>query len=246
MIALVHGVPETAALWRKLQGFLDRPSVALALPGFGTPRPQGFGATRDEYVDWLVEELEALGEPVDLVGHDWGAILTYRVAGTRPDRLRSWAADVGNVVHRDYEWHAIAQLWQAPDQGEAFVEAQQAMSLEDRVQGLASTMGVDEADAREVVIGQDLTMDGCILDLYRSAVPNPHHLWGPWSRSAVPGLVLHPDGDPFSDEALAREVADQLGARFEVLPGAGHFWPYQAPEQAAAVLRTFWDSVNGA
>jgi hypothetical protein len=43
---------------------------------------------------------------------------------------------------------------------------------------------------------------------------------------------------------MASEVATSLGARFERLEGAGHFWPYQAPEQAAAVLESFWASVG--
>ena len=72
---LVHGVPETSALWDGLVPLLGRDDVVtLQLPGFGTPRPDGFGATKEEYVDWLVGELESRqGDgPIDLVGHDWG------------------------------------------------------------------------------------------------------------------------------------------------------------------------------
>lgn len=38
---------------------------AWDLPGFGTPRSRGFGSTKEEYVDWLIERLERVGEPVD-------------------------------------------------------------------------------------------------------------------------------------------------------------------------------------
>jgi pimeloyl-ACP methyl ester carboxylesterase len=55
--------------------------------------------------------------------------------------------------------------------------------------------------------------------------------------------VLHPTEDPFAEESMAREVAESLGARFERIDGAGHFWPYQAPEQAAEVLESFWASL---
>lgn len=79
MIVFVHGVPETASLWDKVRSHIEAESVALTLPGFGCPRPDGFGATKDEYVEWLVAELDTFDEPVDLVGHDWGASLTYRV-----------------------------------------------------------------------------------------------------------------------------------------------------------------------
>ena len=57
-IVLVHGVPETSAVWEPLKAELGRSDVeAVRLPGFGTPRPYGFGATKEEYVAWLVAEL---------------------------------------------------------------------------------------------------------------------------------------------------------------------------------------------
>ncbi|MBV9170929.1 MAG: alpha/beta fold hydrolase, partial [Chloroflexi bacterium] len=72
-IVLVHGNPETDAIWDDLRQHLGRDDVvALSPPGFGAPVPAGFGATSDEYVAWLVGELEAMPGPVDLVGHDWG------------------------------------------------------------------------------------------------------------------------------------------------------------------------------
>lgn len=62
--------------------------------------------------------------------------------------------------------------------------------------------------------------------------------------TGAPGLVLHPTDDPFGDQTKAAEVAASLGARFERIEGAGHFWPYQTPEQAVPVLRSFWESVS--
>ncbi|HVF76396.1 MAG TPA: alpha/beta hydrolase [Acidimicrobiales bacterium] len=243
MIVFVHGVPETAAMWRKVRAAIDGKSVALSLPGFGCPVPDGFGGTKDDYVAWLLDELGRIDGPVDLVGHDWGAGLAYRVVTAHGDRVRSWVADVGNIAHRDYEWHDFAKLWQTPGEGEAFVEAQNAATPEERAP-LFEAMGVPHDDAMEMAAASDATMGACILSLYRSALPNPYSAWGPWTPTAAPGLVLHPTDDPFGDEALAAEVAEQLGARFERLEGVGHFWPYQAPEQAAAVLQEFWASVR--
>src|SRR5688500_11380650 len=71
-VVFVHGVPETSALWNGVRAHLDGDALAVGLPGFGTPRPAGFGATKDEYAQWLAGELRRLGGPVDLVGHDWG------------------------------------------------------------------------------------------------------------------------------------------------------------------------------
>ena len=243
MIVFVHGNPETAAIWNKVRSGITRESVAVSLPGYGCPRPAGFGATKDEYVDWLLGELDAIDGPIDLVGHDWGALLTYRVASSHGGRLHSWAADIANVAHPDYEWHAFAKIWQTPDDGEAFVAAQVALPVEDQAAGLEG-LGVPHDDAMEMAAAGDATMGTCILDLYRSATPNVHADWGPWAPSGAPGLVLSPTEDPFGDEPMAMEVADALGARFERIEGAGHFWPYQAPEQAVSILEAFWTSLD--
>jgi pimeloyl-ACP methyl ester carboxylesterase len=242
MKVFLHGVPETAAIWDGVRAAIDEPSFAFSLPGFGSDRPAGFTATKDAYVDWVVQGIDRIGEPVDLVGHDWGAGITYRIATAFPDRLRSWVADVGNIAHPDYDWHDFAKTWQTPGDGEAAVRAQAEMTAEEGGP-LFEAMGVPAHHAREMAGAVDQTMGDCILALYRSATPNPHADWGPWSPTTVPGMVLHPSDDPFGDERLAREVADQLGARFEPLPDVGHFWPYQAPEEAVDVLQRFWSSL---
>jgi len=242
MKVFLHGVPETAGIWDGVRARIDDDSVALSLPGFGCPRPDGFTSTKDEYVAWVLAELDAIGEPVDLVGHDWGAGLTYRLAAAHGDRVRSWVADVGNIAHPDYVWHDFAAIWQTPGDGEAFFAAQRETSTEDQAAGYEA-MGIPGPYAREMAAAGDEVMADSILALYRSATPNPHAHWGPWSPTSAPGMVVHPTGDPFSDATLAREVADQLGARFEVLDGAGHFWPAEAPDAGAALLQRFWSSL---
>ena len=88
-VCLVHGNPETAAVWDRLAPLLNRgPVVRLSPPGFGAPVPPGFTATVEEYRRWLVSELERFEQPVDLVGHDWGGGHVVNVAMTRPDLFR--------------------------------------------------------------------------------------------------------------------------------------------------------------
>ncbi len=243
MIVFVHGVPETAVIWRKVRALVGRPSIALELPGFGCPRPDGFTATKDAYLDWLLGELERIDEPVDLVGHDWGAGFTYRVAAAHGDRIRSWVADVGNIAHPDYEWHDFGKIWRTPGEGEAYMDAQNAQTPAERADLFVAT-GLSPDDALEMAEGSDDLMGSCILDLYRSASPNPHADWGPWAPTTTPGMVLHPTEDIFGDETMAAEVAASLGARFEPIAGAGHFWPYQSPDEGAALLTSFWNSLD--
>ena len=241
MIVLLHGVPETADIWDDVRERLDGPSVALRLPGFGCPRPDGFSATKDAYVDWLIGELKQIDGPIDLVGHDWGAGLTARVGTKFPELVRSWAIDVPGIFHPDYVWHDIAKIWQTPGDGEAFFENQNASAPEERAP-LLQGFGLDEKAALKLAGMGDPVMGTCILDLYRSALPNPHADWGDgYKKSDKPCLVILPSADPFTG-AGAAEVIETLGARTATL-AAGHFWPLQAPEAGANIITEFVASV---
>lgn len=233
----VHGVPETAAIWDRLRAELDRDSVALKLPGFGNERPNGFGASMDEYVDWLVGELAAIGAPINLVGHDWGGILTARIATARTTPLRSWVTDSAGAVAPDFAWHDLARTWQTPGDGEAFFAG--LMDDRDGAAALLVAVGVPEADAPRMVAALDETMVGCILDLYRSATTIAAD-WGHSGSAATPGLVLVGGADPLGDVDRSRAVATEFGAEFAALDDAGHWWPMQSPEAGARALEAFW------
>jgi pimeloyl-ACP methyl ester carboxylesterase len=244
MFVFVHGVPETSALWDGVRAELNGDTVALSLPGFGCARPEGFGASKDEYVAWLVTELEAFDEPVDLVGHDWGAGFTYRVAATRGDLLRSWVADIANIMHPSYVWHDYAQIWQTPGEGEEFFARQESTTPEE-IAPVFESMGVPHDEALAMAGWSDATMSSCILDLYRSATPNASASWHrEFGVTSAPGMVLWPSEDFFGNEAQSREFAKTLGARHETLVGVGHWWPLQAPVLAAAVLTNFVSSLS--
>lgn len=248
-IALVHGVPETSAVWDLLSDKLvdlgyDEP-LRLSPPGFGAPVPDGWAATFHDYGAWLIRELETVGQPVDLVGHDWGGGHTLYVAMTRPDLVRTWVSDIPGVLDEDYVWHDLAQQWQTPDVGEAVVAAMAAQPAEARAAALVGG-GMHPAIADRVAPGIDEAMGACILRLYRSAAqPVVAQLGaGLETAAARPGLALLPTEDHFvgTDEQRTRAAA-RAGARVEVLEGLGHWWMTQDPERAATVLSSFWSSV---
>ncbi len=56
---------------------------------------------------------------MDLVGHDWGCILTLRVASCAPDLVRTWAGGNG-PVDSAYVWHPLAKIWQDQVEGDRF------------------------------------------------------------------------------------------------------------------------------
>jgi len=239
----VHGVPETPAVWDDVRAHLHRDDVvALQLPGLGCPRPEGFAATKEAYVTWLVGELTELGTegPIDLVGHDWGGALVVRLVSTRAELVRSWVTDIAGIAHIDFEWHDFAKLWQTPGDGEQFFETTLAQSAEERGALYNAMFGVPLDAAIALNQRVDATMAGCILDLYRSAVDVGVE-WAPdFHDVAVPGAVFVPSDDPFLSADLARRAAARAGAALTALDGLGHWWMLQDPARGAAAIEAFW------
>ncbi|MEJ3656630.1 alpha/beta hydrolase [Actinomycetes bacterium KLBMP 9759] len=246
----VHGVPETSVLWNGVRAHLGgaaADAVALDLPGFGADRPAGFTATKDAYAAWLADALRGIDGPIDLVGHDWGAGLVLRVVTGLGVPVRSWAVDVASVLHPEYVWHNVAQVWQTPSVGEKWMTESRLARSGGR--GVLETMlldaGAPEADAQAIQAANDETMGECVLALYRSAVPNPFADWGQQlvAPTSGAGLVLQATADEFDDVAASTEMAARLGARTERLDGLGHWWMLQDPGAAAAVLTRFWSTL---
>jgi pimeloyl-ACP methyl ester carboxylesterase len=243
----VHGNPETALIWGPLVDALGRDGVVtLSPPGFGAPVPEGFGATSDEYLAWLVAELEALDSPVDLVGHDWGGGHVVRLACDRPDLLRSWSTDIAGCFAPDYVWHDMAQVWQTPDAGEKALADWLATPAAGRAAALEA-LGMTKVVALDVAKALDETMARCILNLYRSAAQPAMTRWGERlpEAAARPGLALIPTDDSFTGgEERARASAGRAGAQVEVLDGLGHWWMLQDPQRGADALRRFWAGLS--
>jgi pimeloyl-ACP methyl ester carboxylesterase len=236
----VHGVPEDRHLWDDLRAELtDRSTVALGLPGFGEPVPQGFEATKEAYVAWLVGELERFDDPVDLVGHDWGGGLVGRVAFTRPDLIRTWAIDTPQFFNPRSKWHDLARKWQTPDVGEQVMAYQDALDEERRVALLVSA-GMTEQYARHVA-PVDPLRNRCILSLYRSAVD----VFKEWARSepsSRPAIYLAGAHDQYASHELGKETAHLLNMKVAVFEDLGHWWALHDPARGAVALRAFWEA----
>ena len=231
----VHGVPDTAAMWTPLLAELARDDViTLSLPGFGTPVPAGFGATKDEYAEWVAERVAEIDEPVDLVGHDWGSLLTQRVALTRPELLRSFVMSDGAVAD-NFTWHDLALQWQTPGTGEQIMELMTGDAI------VLALRDADHPDPEGAATAIDDTMKSCTLSLYRSAI-DIVGAWVPQGRAARPGLVLWGANDPYGPPAYGERIAEAMGAELVVLD-AGHWAPAQRPRETVAALEAFWADI---
>jgi pimeloyl-ACP methyl ester carboxylesterase len=183
----------------------------------------------------LIGELEAAGEPVDLVGHDWGALLVQRAVSLRPDLVRTWACGDG-PVDREYVWHDLAQRWQTPGVGEAIMAAMSGAAL---AEGLAAG-GVPAADAAAVAAHVDDRMKECILGLYRSAVNVGVEWEADVARIRRPALILWSRDDPYVEPRFAERLAARVRGELVFFEGCGHWWPLERPAEAAAALERFW------
>ena len=245
-LVLVHGNPETAALWGPLVDALGRDDVVrLSPPGFGSPLPDDFAATYLAYRDWLEGELERVDGPIDLVGHDWGGCHVMNVVMHRPELVRSWASDVLGLFDPDYVWHDLAQVWQTAGYGEQLVDTMMGGTVQDRAEQMHA-LGIPLDIAAEIAAAQGPEMARAILALYRSAA---QPVLAEAGRSlpvaaARPGLSLLATEDHYvgSDE-LRRRAADRAGARTDVLEGLGHWWMVQDPARGAAALNSFWETL---
>lgn len=246
-VVLVHGNPETVAIWDEMRTHLDREDVvALSPPGFGAPVPAGFEATTDGYLAWLVEQVEAIDGPVDLVGHDWGGGHVLRLACERPDLVRSWTSDIGGCFDPEYVWHDMAQLWQTAGAGEEAVAQMATTPAADRAARYEG-LGMTAAAALSLAEAGGEEMGRCILSLYRSAAqPAMSELGEQLSQAAAkPGLVIIPTEDGFTGgEVLARRSAERAGATVALLEGRGHWWMCEDPAQGAQVLNNFFAGLD--
>jgi pimeloyl-ACP methyl ester carboxylesterase len=180
-------------------------------------------------------QIEAAHQPVDLVGHDWGALLSIRVASLRPDLIRTWAVG-GASSDPAYTWHPTAQIWQTPGLGEQFMAGfTPATALPALVGG-----GMPQEYAEGAVQRVDDTMKDCVLKLYRSAV-NYMTEWDPeLTNMPKNGLLIWGADDPYMQVEFAEKMAGRVGARLVSLPDTGHWWPAQRPAEVAALLEEHW------
>jgi pimeloyl-ACP methyl ester carboxylesterase len=242
----VHGLPETSRIWDALRRIVDGESVALSLPGFGAARPAAFRATKDAYAEWLAEALSGIDPPIDLVGHDVGALITLRVATAFDVPLRSYAVDVAPIFHPRFEWPERVHRLQTPGIGEQLLKAMRDAAPEDPDSTAArlASAGVPIDEAKAIGAAHDETMSQSVLDFYRSAIPNVAADWWKDVRSPTSsqGLILLPP-DPPELEEMSFEVAQRLGTQTARLDDLNHCWMAEAPEVVAPVLQRFWSSL---
>jgi len=253
-VVLLHGFPQTSFSWhRQLDALGDAGYRAVAFDQRGySPgaRPLAVG---DYAIDALVSDALAVADELgmrrfDLVGHDWGAMLSWVLSGRHPERVRTLNAV--SVPHP----RAFAAAFAGGDEDQkrrsSYIEvfraeggvAERSLLGEDadgaglRTMFDASGLPSDTEEARQFVAA--MVRPGALtaaLNWYRAT--DPAALAGV-GKITVPTLYVWSTEDIALGRAAAEATADWVAApyRFDVLVGVSHWVPEMAPDELNSAL----------
>ncbi|MBV9076861.1 MAG: alpha/beta hydrolase [Methylobacteriaceae bacterium] len=235
---LLHGFPDGWWVWRRQAAALAEAGFRVLLPqgrGYaGSAKPSGTDAYR---IERLAADVVALadGEGAGrfaLVGHDWGGLVAWWVAGRHPDRVERLA--ILAAPHPDvFGSYLVAHPGQALRSG--YIAFFQLPVLPERALTTGGYRALKRAVERGVRPG---TLSPAEWAAYRRAWAEPGALTGmlnwyralprrpraPLGRIEAPTLVAWGGRDPFLEAGLADRSLERCraGERL-VLPHAGHW-----------------------
>jgi pimeloyl-ACP methyl ester carboxylesterase len=250
-VLLLHGFPQHADCWAEVTPALAGGGYRTVAPdqrGYSPrARPRGRAAYRlDELVADAVAVLDTAGAPAHVVGHDWGAVVAWRLAARHPGRVRSltalsvpplaaYARSVITTRQGLASWYVLAvgvpglAEWAlAPGAGRPHSDLLVRM-LREAGQGRAQA----ERDAARLADRAALT---AALNWYRAALTGPPPVPDP--PVTAPTLFVWSDGDVAitrqATELVHRHVAGPF--RYVELCGVSHWIPDEVPEQLGELL----------
>ena len=265
-VILLHGFPESHRTWREIAPRLQD-DFYLVMPdqrGFaGSDRPQDVESyTADKLIDDIFALADALSIPrFALVGHDWGGAISWPAALRKDPRLTRLA--IINAPHpvifqksliENSEQRAASQYISA-FRSRVFEKAAESMGydalFEKSFSRHVDLALVPEAERRQYIA--DWSQPGgltAMLNWYRASrlvvpppavtLPLPQWLLEAFPTVDVPTLVIWGMKDkallPIQLDGLETLVAD---LKIVPLPNAGHFAPWEAPDEVGGALTPF-------
>jgi pimeloyl-ACP methyl ester carboxylesterase len=252
----LHGFPDTAWTWRHLAPGLAGAGWRVVAPFLRGYAPSGLAPSGDYSASAYAADAVALhaalagDERAVLIGHDWGAVATYIVAGgPQPVFARAVTLSVPPLA----SFTDPGGLRAAP------VAALRQLGLSSYVAYLGFGGRLAERSLPRLVPwlwrrwspGYDPSAD---LPAVLAALSSPESrraarlpyralpslIRAPAPAPRIPLLYLHGEDDHCMHAGFARLAAGPLGpGRFALIPGAGHFLPLEAPEAVADRIEEF-------
>jgi pimeloyl-ACP methyl ester carboxylesterase len=190
----------------------------------------------------ITSVIETLSEPVHLVGHSFGGLVTRETVITEPTLIESYtlmssgpaAISGGREVEGRVMLAALPKvglehLWSTRMEPEAIAKGVPS----DILAFLRRRMFMNSVAGLMGMANELLSMSDRVDQLAKVS-----------AGASLPVLVLYGE----NDDAWAPEdqafMAERLGARKVVIPGAAHSPAVEAPETTASALTSFWNDAE--
>jgi pimeloyl-ACP methyl ester carboxylesterase len=247
-VLLLHGFPDTHAVWRKQVGPLAAAGYRVIAPDLrGYGRTEAPGGIYDYTLDKLRADVIGLLDALEigkviLVGHDWGGLIGWQIAAMSPQRVERFVAmSTGHPT-------AIARAGILQHLRMTYVLgfilpgiAEHTLRAGDwfLMRQFTSEPGQVENWKRDLSAPGRLT---AALNYYRANLnlSFPHS----YPRVRVPVMGLWSDRDPALGERQMRDSAHYVDGefRFERIRDADHWLQLTAHERVNALLLDFFGS----
>jgi pimeloyl-ACP methyl ester carboxylesterase len=256
-VLAIHGFPDNHTVWEGVAAELGETHrfVSYDVRGAGdSDKPRGRRAYRQEHLTAdlaaVLDEIAPGGEPVHLLGHDWGSMQSW-ASLARPEI----AARVGSFTSVSGPSLDQAMVWMR-GRGQARAKLRQLLTSTymlvfqlPLLPELAARAGVIARGAAKVGGGdvhRGLAECSNGINLYRAALL-PSMLRPRPPKVAVPTLVLVPAGDRFSSPPVAAQapVGHVADLTVETIEG-GHWVVSQHPSRVAGPVSAFVAKHEGA
>ncbi|HWB35234.1 MAG TPA: alpha/beta hydrolase [Rugosimonospora sp.] len=245
-VLLLHGFPQHSGMWDLVTPALHAAglrTVALDQRGYSPgARPARVAAyAQVEAAADVVALLDALDlESAYLVGHDWGALVAWQVAGRYPERVRTLTAvsvphpvTFFDAVENDAD-QAQRSRYVGLFQQEGRAERLLAEDDQRRLRAMFEGVAPDRVESYLAPLREPGALTAA-LNWYRAISPADLEGLG---KVTVPTTFLWGDQDAAVGPVAAARCAEQVTGdyRFRALPGAGHWIADTAPDALASAI----------
>lgn len=247
-MVLLHGVPESAELWRGVMKVLAEAGRAVRapdMPGYGQTRSKSYSLSAS--ADLIAAWLRASGRPVWLVGHDLGGGVAQIVAARRPELVSrvtftcSAVEDLWPVLPIRV-FQLAARLGIYPFLAAAGLMEYSPYTWFEFRRAFAKGERVSPADRRRVFFDskmRDATGRREFAALLRALTNKDTVAVAPKLRALpMPVQLVWADSDVFTPwEKTGARLRDLVTSpSVTIVPESGHFLPLERPAEYARAL----------